>query len=125
MQFLLLQILGNGFELLQCGAEVFCDLGRDDVRGRQVGTLFEGFVFEPEDVEVDLVALEEVGVVVGAPVSISISGSGRASPSLPRRWTRSRGKDNINYDLGLTHTVAQKAWSDHKVKNSAADMKTR
>jgi hypothetical protein len=36
------------------GLEVFDDFGGDDVRIGKVGAVFEAFVFEPEDVEVEL-----------------------------------------------------------------------
>ena len=37
--------------------EVFDDFGCDDVGIGEVGAVFEAFVFEPEDVEVEFVAL--------------------------------------------------------------------
>ncbi len=46
--------------MLQGGFEVFGDIGGDDFGGREVGGVFEGFVLEPEDVEVDLIALEKI-----------------------------------------------------------------
>jgi len=39
------------------GLEVFDDFGGDDVGSGKIGAVFEAFVFEPEDVEVELVAL--------------------------------------------------------------------
>ena len=46
--------------MLEGGFEVFGDVGGDDFGSREVGGVFEGLVLEPEDVEVDLIALEEV-----------------------------------------------------------------
>jgi len=40
--------------------EVFDDLGGDDVGIRKVGAVLKRFVFEPEDVEVEFVALEQL-----------------------------------------------------------------
>jgi hypothetical protein len=37
--------------------EIFNDLGGDDVGIGKVGAVFEAFVFEPKDVEVEFVAL--------------------------------------------------------------------
>ena len=37
--------------------EVFDDLGGDGVGIGEIGAVFEAFVFEPEDVEVEFVAL--------------------------------------------------------------------
>jgi hypothetical protein len=36
------------------------NLGGNDIWWRKVGAVFEAFVFEPEDVEVKFVALEQV-----------------------------------------------------------------
>jgi hypothetical protein len=47
-------------ELFQCGFEVFHDFSRDDVWRPEIGGVFEGFVFAPEDVEIDLVAFDQV-----------------------------------------------------------------
>ena len=38
--------------------EIFDDLGGDDIGVREVGAVFEGFIFQPEDVEIEFVALE-------------------------------------------------------------------
>ena len=38
--------------------EVFYDLGGDDIGIGKVGAVFERFVFQPEDIEVEFVALE-------------------------------------------------------------------
>jgi hypothetical protein len=43
--------------LRERGFEVFDYLSRDDVGVGEVGAVFEAFVFEPEDVEVQFVAL--------------------------------------------------------------------
>jgi hypothetical protein len=42
---------------LKRGEEVLDDLSSDDVGSGEVGALFEAFVFEPEDVEVEFVCL--------------------------------------------------------------------
>jgi hypothetical protein len=60
-----LQILRNRGELLQCGLQVFHDVEGDHAGGGEVGAFFEGVILEPEDVEVDLVAFDQVGVVEG------------------------------------------------------------
>ena len=57
---LCLQVLGYGVELLQSGLQVLDDLLGDHGRGGEVGGVFEGFVLEPEDVQVDLVPLDQV-----------------------------------------------------------------
>jgi hypothetical protein len=50
--------VGRDFgELGEGGLEVFDDFGCDDVGIWEVGAIFEAFVFEPEDVEIELVAL--------------------------------------------------------------------
>jgi hypothetical protein len=41
------------------GLQVLYNLGGDDVWWREVRGIFEGIVFEPEDVEVDLIAVEK------------------------------------------------------------------
>jgi len=51
--------------LFEGGFEVVGDLLGDDAGGGEVGGFFEGVVFEPEDVEVDLVALGQLGVGEG------------------------------------------------------------
>jgi hypothetical protein len=42
---------------LERGFQVFDDLGGDDAGIGEVGAVFEAFVFQPENVEVELVAL--------------------------------------------------------------------
>jgi len=54
---LFLQVVGDGGELFEGGFEVGGDVGGDDFGGGQVRGVFQGVVFEPEDVEVDFVAL--------------------------------------------------------------------
>jgi len=49
-------------ELVERGLEVLSDFGGDHVGIRQVGRVLQAFVFQPEDVEVDLVALKKVFV---------------------------------------------------------------
>jgi hypothetical protein len=39
-------------ELFKGRFEVIDDLGRDDIGGGEIGAVFEGVVFQPEDVEV-------------------------------------------------------------------------
>ena len=48
--------------MFEGGFEVFHDLGGDDVGGWEIGAVFQGFIFEPENVEVYLVAFDEVVV---------------------------------------------------------------
>src|SRR5436189_226326 len=48
------------FELGEGGAEVLDDLGGDDVGVGEGGGVFEALVADPEEVEADLVALEEL-----------------------------------------------------------------
>jgi hypothetical protein len=55
---LALQIVCDVSELLESSLEVFNDLLRDHAGAGEVGAFFEGFVLEPEDVEVDFVALD-------------------------------------------------------------------
>ena len=55
---LLFQISCDFGELSQRGLEIFYDFGGDNVGIREVGAVFEAFVFEPEDVEVKFVALD-------------------------------------------------------------------
>ena len=51
--------IGRDFgELGKRGLEVFDDFGGDDVVIGKIGAVFEAFVFEPKDVEVEFVALE-------------------------------------------------------------------
>ena len=54
------QIRGDLAELFERRLEVFHNFGGDDVGSRKISGVFEGFVFEPEDVEVDFVAFDEV-----------------------------------------------------------------
>jgi hypothetical protein len=48
--------------LFERGFEIFHDFGGDDVWRGEIRGILEGFVFEPENVEVDLVAFDEVVV---------------------------------------------------------------
>ena len=57
-------------ELLERGAQVFGDLGSNQIGVGQVGGVFERLVLEPEDVEADLVALEQLVITVGAPAAV-------------------------------------------------------
>jgi len=50
---LLLQISGDRCELRESGFQIFDDFGGDDVRIWEIGAVFERFIFQPEDVEVD------------------------------------------------------------------------
>ena len=63
----MLQILGYRRELLQRRLQIIGDFLGNDLRGRQVGGFFQGIVFQPEDVEVHLVALLKFLVVVRTP----------------------------------------------------------
>ena len=53
---LLLQIRCDFGELRKRGLEVFNDFGGDDVGIGEVGAIFEAFVFQPEDVEIEFIA---------------------------------------------------------------------
>ena len=55
---LFFQISGDLGELGEGGLEVFDDFCGDDIGIGKVGAVFEAFVFEPEDVEVEFVALD-------------------------------------------------------------------
>jgi len=61
----LLQVLRNGRKLLECGLQIGGDVGSDDFRRRQVRGLLERVVFQPEDVQVHLVALGQLFVGEG------------------------------------------------------------
>jgi hypothetical protein len=56
----LTQILGNRRKLLQRRFQIGCDVGGDNFGRGQVGAFFQGVVFQPEDVEVYLVALGQI-----------------------------------------------------------------
>jgi hypothetical protein len=67
-------------ELLQGGAQVFDDLGGDRVRVREGGGILQAFVAEPEDVQADLVALEQLVVGERAPAAVRVGiGPGRGA----------------------------------------------
>ncbi len=76
--------------------EVFDDVGGDDFGGGQIGGFFEGFVFQPEDVEVDLVALDQLFVGEGLATALSFFsvqvafGRGGSSGCSRRRSRRGR-----------------------------------
>ena len=53
-----LQITSDFGELGKGGLQVFDNFLSDNIGIGKVGAVFEAFVFEPEDVEVELVALE-------------------------------------------------------------------
>jgi hypothetical protein len=53
-----LQICGDFGELGEGGLEIFHDFGCDDVGIGKVGAVFEAFVLDPEDVEVEFVPLD-------------------------------------------------------------------
>lgn len=52
-----LQIRGNLSKLVERGLEVFGNLGGDHIRIRQISRILKAFVFQPEDIQVDLVTL--------------------------------------------------------------------
>ena len=56
-------------ELLQRGFEVGDDFDGEDAGFGQIGGIFKGFVFKPEDIKVGFVALDEfvVGEALEAP----------------------------------------------------------
>jgi hypothetical protein len=45
-------------ELGQCGLEVFDDFGGDNVGVGEIGAVFEAFVFKPQNVEIEFIALD-------------------------------------------------------------------
>src|SRR5207247_8709889 len=57
-----LQILRNCGELFERGFQVIGDFLRDDFGRRQVGAFFQCFVFQPKNVQVHLVALDQIVV---------------------------------------------------------------
>ena len=60
------KVLGDGGELLEGGAQILDDAGGQHVgRGQRIGAL-QAFVAQPEEIEADLVALEQVVVVEDA-----------------------------------------------------------
>ncbi len=63
------EVGGDGFELLQGGAEVFDDLGGDEIGVREGGDVLQGVVFEPEDVKAGFIAGEQFVQGVGAPTA--------------------------------------------------------
>lgn len=52
----------NAAELLQCGLQVLRDFLGDDLWRGKVCGVFQALVFEPEDVEADLIALHQLVV---------------------------------------------------------------
>ena len=51
---------GDFGELFQSGLQVLYNLDGDDVWWREVRGIFERIVFEPEDVEIDLIVVEKL-----------------------------------------------------------------
>ena len=45
---------------------------------------------------------------------VASSAAMSASPSLRRRWTKTKPKCNINQSFRLTHALAQQKWSGHR-----------
>ena len=70
---LFFQVLRNGSELLQSGLQVFYNFGGDHIGVGEVRAVFQRLVFEPENVQVDLVALDQFFVVEGIPSTFSLS----------------------------------------------------
>ena len=60
------KVRGDLRELIEGGFQVFDDFGGDDGGVGQVGGISKAVVFQPEDVEVDLVALDQVVVSEGS-----------------------------------------------------------
>jgi len=52
-----LQVVSDGSELLKRTLQVLYDFLRDNIRWWKVRAVFQAFVFEPEDVEVELITL--------------------------------------------------------------------
>ena len=61
-------VFGDSGELLEGGLEVFDDAGGEDFGGCQSIGIFKTFVAEPEEVEADFVAFEQVIVAEGVEV---------------------------------------------------------
>ena len=56
------------------------------IQSKQVGAVFERFVFEPEDVEVELVALQQVVIIVNAPATLRVLIRPRRRPFVSVLW---------------------------------------
>jgi hypothetical protein len=56
--------------LLERSFEVIDDFLGDDVGVGKVGRVFEGVIFEPEDVEAGFVSGNELAIVIGSPTAI-------------------------------------------------------
>jgi len=54
------EIFGDGCELFQGCFQIGGDIGSDDLGGGEIGGVFEGFVLEPENIEVRLVPLGQL-----------------------------------------------------------------
>lgn len=67
---LYLQVSRNGLELFEGRLEIVGDFLGQDFGVGEVFAVFQAFVLEPEDVQVRLVALDQVLVVEGAPAAI-------------------------------------------------------
>ena len=67
---LLSHILGNLTELLQGRLQVFDDLCCENVGVGQIGRVFQRFIPQPEDVEIDLVACQQFIICEGPPAAI-------------------------------------------------------
>ena len=60
---LLSQFCGDQGELIQCGLQILGDFGGDHVWIGQIGGIFQAIVFQPEDIQTDFVAFDQVFVV--------------------------------------------------------------
>jgi len=59
------QLFDNAIKLFQCGFQVLGDFRCQNFRGWEVFCVFEAFVFEPENIQVSLVSLGQLGVGEG------------------------------------------------------------
>ena len=64
------KIIRNEPKLFQSGFEVIDDFLGDDVGVGEIGGVFKGVVFDPEDVEAGFVASHKFVVVVGTPAAV-------------------------------------------------------
>ncbi len=64
------EVVGDSGKLIEGGLQILGDLFGDHIRFGEACGVLEALVPEPEKVKVDLVALDQVFVVVGAPAAI-------------------------------------------------------
>ena len=66
------QVSQNQLELFKRCAQVFDDLGGDEVGVFEVGRVFQTVVLEPEDVQAHLVALEQIFITIRPPAALGV-----------------------------------------------------